>query len=438
MRSNRLIGYLAAAITIGGTWNARAQTPPADVPKVGDVRMHGYFRTGYGISSQKGRMVCFQVPGAPTKYRLGNECDQYGEFLFSAPAYVGEDGVVGTANVQIAAYAPFSVGFGNQNSQNFTAAAGGPGTGVGFGFSQMWFDFTNIGWLNGGVPWIGRRYYKRVDAHITDFFYWNPSGLGGGIENVDIAGMKLSYAAFVVDGPSVGVMGQPMVPVLPVQNVIGIRNDVQLRGIPIYPDGELRVGLSAIVNHSASSSNTHHGFSGVLQHVHKVLGGANELAVQYGIGPGTGLGGVDALTNSSDVTRLRILDTFHFQPLPWLGGQLLFVYQRDQFVAGSQNWLSAGGRLAFAIAEHAKLLVEVGHDNVKPSDMSARSLTKFTIAPAIVAAKAFWSRPELRVFYTFATWNAASREAGIDSGDIFKATTKTNGSSFGIHAESWW
>jgi maltoporin len=285
---------------------------------------------------------------------------------------------------------------------------------------------------------MGRRYYKRVDAHITDFFYWNPSGLGAGIENIDIAGMKLSYAAFVVDGPSVGVMGNPMIPLLPVQNVIGVRNDVQLRGIPLYAGGELRVGLSAIVNYSDSSTNTHHGFSGVVQHVQQALGGANELSVAYGMGPGTGLGSADSLTNSSDVKRLRILDAFGLQPFPWLGGQLLFVYQRDDFVAGSQNWLSAGGRLAFALVEHAKLLVEIGHDNVKPSDMSARSLTKFTIAPAIVAAKAFWSRPELRLFYTFATWNAASREAGVDSGDIFKSTNKTNGSSFGIHAESWW
>src|SRR5260370_32122800 len=43
---------------------------------------HGYFRSGYGINSAGGQQVAFQAPGADAKYRLGNEAETYGEFIF--------------------------------------------------------------------------------------------------------------------------------------------------------------------------------------------------------------------------------------------------------------------------------------------------------------------------------------------------------------------
>ncbi|RTL27176.1 MAG: carbohydrate porin, partial [Rhodocyclaceae bacterium] len=42
--------------------------------------------------------------------------------------------------------------------------------------------------------WAGKRFYQRNDVHITDFYFWNNSGNGGGIENVDVGVGKLSYA----------------------------------------------------------------------------------------------------------------------------------------------------------------------------------------------------------------------------------------------------
>ena len=43
---------------------------------------HGYLRSGVGLNSEGGQMVAFQAPGAPAKYRLGNEAETYGEFIF--------------------------------------------------------------------------------------------------------------------------------------------------------------------------------------------------------------------------------------------------------------------------------------------------------------------------------------------------------------------
>ncbi len=48
----------------------------------GAFEFHGYLRSGYGFNSDGGQQVAFQAPGADAKYRLGNEAETYGEFIF--------------------------------------------------------------------------------------------------------------------------------------------------------------------------------------------------------------------------------------------------------------------------------------------------------------------------------------------------------------------
>src|SRR6476660_2165208 len=54
-----------------------------DVRKLYDLprpfEFHGYFRSGFGMNGEGGKMEAFKAPGAGAKYRLGNESDTYGE-----------------------------------------------------------------------------------------------------------------------------------------------------------------------------------------------------------------------------------------------------------------------------------------------------------------------------------------------------------------------
>src|ERR1700719_1901445 len=50
--------------------------------QLGTFEFHGYFRSGYGLNSKGGSQVAFEAPGADAKYRLGNEAETYGEFIF--------------------------------------------------------------------------------------------------------------------------------------------------------------------------------------------------------------------------------------------------------------------------------------------------------------------------------------------------------------------
>ena len=50
---------------------------------------------------------------------------------------------------------------------------------------------------------FGKTYYQRKkDIHITDFYFLNTSGTGGGIENLSLGNQKLS-AALIQDGGNV-------------------------------------------------------------------------------------------------------------------------------------------------------------------------------------------------------------------------------------------
>jgi maltoporin len=173
-------------------------------------------------------------------------------------------------------------------------------------------------------------------------------------------------------------------------------------------------------------------------YVLQTLGGVNKLVAQYGVGPAAADNGViGPLTNDSDRTMLRFLDHLDMQPTPEFGGQLLAVYERDDFADDTHSeWISAGGRVSYALHENAQLLFELGYDTFKPADGGdRRNLTKITFAPAITGGKGFWARPHLRVFGTYALWNDAA-QAGVDSGGVY--ADKSSGATFGMQGEGWW
>lgn len=55
---------------------------------------NGYLRSGIGGATSGGNQSCFQLPGAPTKYRLSNECEQYAELGIRYDLATLDDGSV--------------------------------------------------------------------------------------------------------------------------------------------------------------------------------------------------------------------------------------------------------------------------------------------------------------------------------------------------------
>lgn len=421
------------------------------------VDYDGYFRALAGSNSSNGGATCFKLPGAMTKYRLGNECEAYGEFGLGQEMIKTDDGAAFRANIMFAFYSPNST-------------PGNPTGNPSVGLPQMFVQGDKLPELNGASAWMGRRYYKREAIGPIDFFYWSGQGFGGGIEDLNVGGMKLSYAWLRKDNLVATTTGQGAAAAPAVGDLAtngsnsASRHDFQLRGISTNPNGALEVGVSLIVKDAQGSasnpSNTlHSGYGVTVQHRQTgIMGdGWNKLALQYGSGPGTGggdtaIGAIGNLTDSRDVHRLRVVEGAYAQLSPVLGGELVAVYQKDsgftaaQTVVGvSENkvWSSLGGHLVYGITRHFKISADLGFDMVKPDVGATRRMTKFTIAPTISAGPGVNSRPDLRVFYTYSKWNDAARDAAniFNPGSSLSSTgafgMATHGSMIGVQAEAW-
>jgi maltoporin len=96
--------------------------------------------------------------------------------------------------------------------------------------------------------------------------------------------------------------------------------------------------------------------------------------------------------------------------------------------------------VSFGVLNNLKLLAEAGLDNEKKSDGAPPLwLAKLTGALAITTAKGFWTRPEIRLFFTWAEWSQAAGTAGVDPGLTYTNTyTYLSGANFGVQAESNW
>ncbi len=458
-----------------------AALPPPARPKLGDISVSGYFRGGFGAIVQQtlpavgdptttgtpamtvgGRMTCFSLTnpaGLVAKYRLGNECEVWSETHFSFVTYAGDDGVVSTLHFMPTIYIPTTyVGYSPTGTTSAVMART-TATGATVSFPNLYVDIKGISWLFGGTAWAGTRYYKRESVYINDFFYWNPSGVGGGIEDINLGkDLRLSYAVFAVDGEPQAPSGGTD-PLLPAQTDLGFRQDLQLRGIKPWDSGELQIGFQYIADYSnhplldmngnTIGSVTSGGWGVTAQFVQKVLGGDLKLAAQFGKGGGTGFGTLSrfyypdfSLYFSPSEYRVRGVGVLTIQPVDVLGGQFDVIYQFDQNFLGAPGhtqWVSAGGRVGWAFTEHAKLLGEVGYDRVTKSiGAEPQWLAKFTIAPTITTGRGFMTRPELRLFYTYAMWNEPARGANIDTLQVFRNTNFLSGSIFGVQAETWY
>lgn len=407
---NRILKTLPAAIALALTASAAHAALPID--------FGGYFRSGLGSSSEGGKEACFGLSGASSKYRLGNECETYGELALGGQAYKGQDGFGIRVNTRLA----FVL---NQN-QDWEQ------------FSPSWREMNAVaenigsGAFAKSKAWVGKRFYDRQDVHISDYYFWNNSGPGAGIENIDLGATKLAYAlirnADTADSKR-----------------SALAHDFRFSGIKVNPDGELTLGAQINQKRNATgAAEIANGSLLTVMHTQgNLLGGFNKIAVQYGKGSGVGTGGINFGANKDD-SVFRITEQIMVQPdgTKWSGmGTFVYEDKKDALSSNHTKWTSIGVRPVYHFADNYSLATELGHDRVKADGQATRHLTKFTIAPQLSAGNGFWSRPVLRAYYTYAKWNDAA-QAAAGAGDALSSTgvfgSSTNGSTVGFQVEAWW
>src|SRR5271166_6947309 len=197
--SNQVGGKFQGDITAEPTYDflQEASTKIAKLERqVGSIEYHGYFRSGYGLNSAGGQQVPFQAPGAGAKYRLGNEAETYGEWIF-VHNFLNPD------QTSDRAWAKTEVMI-ESNTTNSNTYAGFPNNCLD-ALGRVCNDtfrlreaFVQIGNVLESQPnakfWAGDRYYRRQHIDIDDFYPLDMSGYGGGVEDIDLRIGKMAVA----------------------------------------------------------------------------------------------------------------------------------------------------------------------------------------------------------------------------------------------------
>jgi maltoporin len=400
--------------------------------QVGTFEFHGYFRSGYGLNSEGGQQVAFAAPGAGAKYRLGNEAETYGEFIFvnnwvnpertSDKAWIKTEAMIEANTTNSASYANFNHSLGNDQ----------------FRLREAFVQAGNIFESQPNAKfWAGQRYYRRQHIEINDFYPLDMSGYGAGVEDLDVRFGKLALGFLSGTRPDITT-----------QNGNYAKTNIDMRFYDIKAPG----GTAAVWFDFGNSKGgttptgflipTSSGYAFGLRHQRlEWHGGYHLLGIQYGTGPASNFStSIDDPTRFINSTaRFLLTEQILFQPNDRFAIMPIFVFQRTKDGNPQhpwQQWVSFGARPEVFFTKYLSLAFEGGFDHTHSQVAPTYDgwLRKFTIAPQIGAGQKFFSRPVLRAFMTYANWSDGLR--GLVGGIPFQ--NRTSGLTYGVQAETWW
>ena len=402
----------------------------------GSVRLdfNGYARAGVGLTIRGGKQVCFNLPGADTHWRLGNECDYVIEPQFTGRLVNLPDGSSWGVVAMPGLYRTWE----DQNGADKTWFNDVPAV-----FRQIYFFGENIPQLAGGRVWGGRRYYDRLHLDINDQFLEIHDSDGAGVEDMHVGPGKFS-AAFLMNPNSEAdqVLPTGATVAISTANKAPFKLNLRYTDIPTVPNGNLQIwggwqGYSTSVDQKDANVvivKPDDQFRLAAYHqLNKVLGGTNLVGVK-------GEFGTNFLQVRGVVEEHMMFNNDHtsFDVI----GEFRTKRTRPAADTVTENWGSLGARVDTQISGPFRFLFEAGWDRVFPETGEAPQLIKATACLAINAGDGPGARPTVRLFYTQGFWNDAAKAlfaAGAGGNRIAQVYgDKTTGGSVGLQAEAWW
>ncbi|QWA10683.1 maltoporin [Sodalis ligni] len=410
------------------------------------VDFKGYLRSGIGWTGSGGEQQCFKATGADSKYRLGNECETYAEIELGQEVWKDGD-----KSFYVDSMIGYSVSQLNDDESTSPSVR------------QMNVKGVNvIDSLPGSTIWAGKRYYQRHNVDMIDFYYWDISGPGGGLENVDLGFGKLSIATTrnsEAGGSEAFVDG--------VTRTKALSNDIfdaRIAQVGLNPGGSLEFGFDyGRANETDGyrpnvDGATKDGWMATIQHTQTFHDTSlNNFVVQYATDAMTQDRKGHPITNmNNDGHMFRVIDhgAIDFNDT-WSLAYVGMYQDVDRDNSSGSTWYTVGVRPMFKWTETMSTLLEAGYDNVKSQATDQRnSQYKVTLAQQWQAGNSIWSRPAIRLFATYAKWNekwgyATSDDvrgnpdlvegaAYSDTGTHTFSRGDDNEVTFGVQAEAWW
>ncbi len=415
----------------------------------GYLDITGYFRAGYGRANTGGPQQAFGIPDL-AKYRLGNEAENYGELAFAKTFYpIGlfaggasdDSGPVARMTYRLSFYNPYD-NYGTASDTDFASP-------------EIWGSIANV---IDGMPdakiWAGNRFYRRRDINMNDFYFWDMSGGGGGIEDVTVGNGKMAFA-WIGDGAQSGITNGFDSP--DPENAAGFsKTNFDLR----YYDwaflggkGELGLIYASAESGVDSAGNSAEDSDGFALNLVKTDEGfldknsLNVVSLQIGSGPASSFtSGFETYRTPDgsfirpvpdDAWRFRATEQLVIQPVEQFSFGAAMVYQYTDYglEIPDQHWLSGGVRPIWHLSEAFSIALEGGVDWASSTQGGeGGTLGKLTLAPQVSLGNEYFSRPVLRAFFTYAMWSDGlqGEVGGLDY------EGRTTGWTWGVQMESWW
>ncbi|MFC1236699.1 maltoporin LamB [Vibrio sp. F74] len=387
-----------------------------------DMSYFGYIRGGVGMSLNNGQDVQYNKNQLG---RLGNENDTYGEWGIKHEAY-NENGVSFDVESMIAAYSDGSTGWETTEDDDLKVV-----------LPQINVQATG---LLSSAPeatmWAGKRYYQRHNVDLADFYYWNISGSGAGIENIDFDNGKLSVAWIRTDSDEVLDTGNN-------SNDLNVNSfDVRFSDIELWNHASLEIGGNyAFTNESSEyEQDIKNGALINIELTQNIGSGVNKTVFQYGTegygktiaeyGDGSWYGaGAKEGANAYRIINWGVVEVGS----NWeVGHQLVWSSSVDD-ISDDQTeditYLSTVIRPVYKWNENLKTLVEMGYFEKTGISGEKDSGSKLTIAQAWTAGLSYWARPEIRFYGSYFTDNENKNAFG---------NGKDTEINLGVQAEVWW
>jgi maltoporin len=397
-------------------------------------------RAGYGVNGEGDPQEAFRAPNAGAKFRLGNETEAYLETTFDygiAPA--DEPDVFFDTRITASYVIPVS----DTNSFDTTVS-----------LREAWALARGVlGSKKDAQFWAGSRFYDRHDLHMSDFYYRDMSGFGGGIEDLKLGSPRFALAWL---GGSIDELNSNGTVVPPGQFRVN-KNTFDLRAYDISLAGgklALNFDLSAFNGDTVPVADVPVTFLsdtswslGVI-HERKLAHGLNKLSLQYGQGAASSFTAVlipppgrvfapGEIVDLSDVWQFRAVEDLRLDNLGSFSILVGAVYQESDNGAAAQNrlrWAAFGVRPSWALDRHFSVQLEAGLDHTWQEDGPEGSLYKLTLGPQITPSPGSLVRPSLRAYVTWARWSDGfvGLVAPVSYGDT------DHGFGAGVQLEVWW
>ncbi|PIB13552.1 maltoporin LamB [Vibrio rotiferianus] len=384
------------------------------------VDFNGYMRAGIGISGNGNGDMAINKAGTG---RLGNESDNYYEFGFAEDLKTGDQ----TWRIES------MIAQGNNGANGWEDGD----------FNVAQFAVKAKGLIasdKDATMWAGKTYYQRKDIHISDFYFLNTSGTGGGIENLSVGNQKLSVA-LIQDGDH----GEST----------GYIFDARLANIGLWENASLELAM-AYNFATEKNDKSEVADDGVLASaiLHQGLdNGFNQTVFQFGT---NGYGVQAANFWGAGAYYARGTEAFNdasgFRLLNWgvvnlaenweMGHQLAYLSGSD--IGGEDNGSYTGKnfdidqysvvvRPMYKWNDTMRTVFEAGYnagEKISNSGVATEDFgnAKLTVAQAWAMGDSWWARPELRVYGTYF----------LDTENDTAFNGDDNEFVFGIQAEAWW